>query len=54
MSLPPPNPPSRHGDRARAVMRLRHLSPRTEEAYVQWMRRYYVADLPVGPAEPDQ
>ena len=31
----------RLGDRARAAMRLRHLSPRTEEAYVHWMRRYY-------------
>ena len=31
----------RLGDRARAAIRLRHLSPRTEEAYVQWMRRYY-------------
>jgi integron integrase len=29
------------GDHARAVMRLRHLSPRTEEAYLGWMRRYY-------------
>jgi len=34
-------PTVRLGDRARAVMRLRHLSPRTEQAYVQWMRRYY-------------
>ncbi len=28
-------------DRVRAAMRLRHLSPRTEEAYLQWMRRYF-------------
>lgn len=32
---------TRLGDRARAAMRLRHLSPRTEEAYVHWMRRFY-------------
>ena len=35
------NPTVRLGDRARAAIRLRHLSPRTEEANVQWMRRYY-------------
>lgn len=29
------------GDRARAAMRLRHLSRRTEEAYVGWMRRFW-------------
>ena len=33
--------PLRLGDRARAALRLRHMSPRTEEAYIQWMRRYY-------------
>jgi len=33
--------PPRLGDRARAAIRLRHLSTRTEEAYVHWMRRYY-------------
>jgi len=31
----------RLGDRARAAMRVRHLSVRTEEAYLGWMRRYY-------------
>ncbi len=35
-----PRPP-RLGQRARAAMRLRHFSPRTEEAYLGWMRRYY-------------
>ena len=30
----------RLGDRARAAMRVRHLSVRTEEAYLGWMRRY--------------
>lgn len=29
------------GQRAREAMRLRHLSPRTEEAYLEWMRRYH-------------
>lgn len=29
------------GERAREAMRLRHLSPRTEEAYLGWMRRYH-------------
>ncbi len=41
MTLSPPIPSARLGDRARAAIRLRHLSPRTEEVYVQWMRRYY-------------
>ncbi len=38
-TTPPPAP--RLGDRARAAMRRRHLSPRTEAAYIQWMQRYY-------------
>ena len=29
------------GERAREAMRLRHLSRRTEEAYLGWMRRYH-------------
>ena len=29
-------------DRVRAAIRTRHLSPRTEEAYVFWIRRYIV------------
>jgi integron integrase len=37
----PRRAPPRLGDRARAAMRRRHLSPRTEEAYLGWMRRYY-------------
>jgi integron integrase len=28
-------------DHVRAAIRLRHLSPRTEEAYLHWMRRYF-------------
>ena len=34
-------PPRQIGDKAREAMRLRHLSPRTEEAYLGWMRRFY-------------
>jgi integron integrase len=33
--------PPRPGDRARAAMRLRHFSRRTETAYLHWMRRYF-------------
>jgi integron integrase len=29
------------GDRVRAAIRLRHLSPRTEQAYLDWIRRYW-------------
>ncbi len=38
---PRPNPTPRLSERARAAMRLRHFSPRTEEAYLGWMRRYH-------------
>ena len=49
MAIRPPSssavgmPPGgrRIGDRAREAIRRRHLSPRTEDAYVQWMQRYY-------------
>jgi integron integrase len=34
-------PVPRLSDRARAAMRLRHFSPRTEDAYLGWMRRYH-------------
>jgi integron integrase len=34
-------PVPRLGERARAAMRLRHFSPRTEETYLGWMRRYH-------------
>jgi len=36
---PPPAP--RLSERARAAMRRRAFSPRTEEAYLGWMRRYH-------------
>src|SRR2546425_10413589 len=29
-------------DRARSAIRLRHYSPRTEEAYVGWIRRFVI------------
>jgi integron integrase len=38
---PPPRAPSGIGERARAAMRLRRFSPRTQEAYLGWMRRYW-------------
>ncbi|MFO1054928.1 MAG: integron integrase [Planctomycetota bacterium] len=51
-----PEPTIQPGARARAAMRLRHFSRRTEEAYVAWMLRFWKfsghrnpADL--GPAE---
>ena len=28
-------------DRVRSRMRLQHLSPRTERAYLHWMRRFF-------------
>ncbi len=37
----PPRPP-RLLDRVRAALRLRHYSPRTEEAYCSWIRRYVI------------
>lgn len=39
--MDPTQSPPRLGDRARAAMRRRHLSSRTEDAYIQWMQRYY-------------
>ncbi|MCK6460588.1 MAG: integron integrase, partial [Planctomycetes bacterium] len=38
---PWPDPGDRLIDRVRAAMRVRHLSPRTEQAYLDWMRRYF-------------
>jgi integron integrase len=47
MNPPPPDPPSpprsdppRLLDRVREAIRLRHYSPRTEVAYVGWIRRF--------------
>ena len=38
--MPAPPPPPRLLDRVRHALRLRHMSPRTEEAYVAWIRRF--------------
>ena len=35
-----PNPKSRLLDQVREVIRLKHYSIRTEDAYVQWIKRY--------------
>ncbi len=37
-----PNPKLRFMEQCREVMRYRHLSPRTEEAYLHWIRRFIV------------
>ena len=39
--LPVPQPP-RLLDQVRQVMRVRHYSPRTEDSYIQWIKRYIV------------
>ncbi|HSB41277.1 MAG TPA: integron integrase [Methylomirabilota bacterium] len=40
MPDPLPPPPPRLLDRMRAALRTRHCSPRTEKAYVGWIRRF--------------
>jgi len=40
MPTVPSSPPPRLLDRVRQALRLRHYSPRTEEAYVAWIRRF--------------
>jgi integron integrase len=37
-----PGSPPTLGDRVRAVSRLRHLSPRSEQTYLDWIRRYWI------------
>lgn len=39
MSLPTQNPP-RLLDQVREAIRIRHYSIRTEQAYLQWIRRF--------------
>jgi hypothetical protein len=43
-SPPTPERPQRPRllDQVRAAVRMRHLSPRTEAAYVGWIRRFIV------------
>lgn len=38
-------------DRVRTAIRLRHYSPRTEEAYAGWVRRFVVFHQKRHPAE---
>jgi len=38
--MPPDSPPPRLLDQLRAAIRARHYSPRTEAAYVGWIRRF--------------
>jgi len=38
-AVPAPGKP-RSLDRVRSAVRVRHYSPRTEDAYVAWIRRY--------------
>ena len=40
MELPPEAAGPRLLDRVRSALRLRHRSPRTEDAYVHWVRRF--------------
>jgi integrase len=48
---PPATPAPRLSERARDAMRLRHFSPRTEQAYLGWMRRYHELHDRRNPAE---
>jgi integron integrase len=49
---PPPDAPKpRLLDRVRETLRARHYSPRTEEAYVSWIRRYIFFHGKRHPAE---
>ncbi|MCA9509932.1 MAG: integron integrase, partial [Myxococcales bacterium] len=47
----PRPPPPRLLDRVRATMRLRHMSRRTEDAYVAWIRRFIFFHGKRHPAE---
>jgi len=46
-----PPSPARLVDAVRSAMRLRHLSPRTERAYLGWIRRFVVAHGRRSPRE---
>jgi hypothetical protein len=48
--MPAPQPP-RLLDRVRHALRLRHMSPRTEEAYVAWIRRFILFHEKRHPSE---
>ena len=49
-NVPPAAPKPRLLDRVRQALRARHMSRRTEEAYVAWIRRFYTHVLNRGPA----
>jgi integron integrase len=49
-AVPPAPHPPRLLDRVRAAIRARHYSPRTEEAYVLWIRRFILANEKRHPA----
>jgi integron integrase len=53
MDAAPPaaSPPPRFLDRVRLVLQARHFSPRTEEAYVAWIRRFILFQ---GKRHPDR
>jgi hypothetical protein len=53
---PPTSAPQTLSQRVRATIRLRHLAPRTEEAYLGWIRRYHQANGGRDPARlgPDE
>jgi site-specific recombinase XerD len=46
-----PNPPKKLLDQVRDAIRLKHYSHRTEETYVQWIRRYILFHKKRHPAE---
>jgi hypothetical protein len=46
----PPAPPKLL-DRVRQAIRMRHYSPRTEQAYVHWIRRYIFVHKVRHPAD---
>jgi len=51
-ALPQPTSPKlKLLDRVRHVIRARHYSRRTEEAYVHWIRRYIVFHRKTHPSE---
>ena len=49
--VPRATPAPRLSERAREAMRLRRFSPRTEQAYLGWMRRYHEFHGRRDPAE---
>ena len=49
--LPESGPPPKLLDRVRHAIRTRHYSRRTEQAYVDWIRRYIVFHRVTHPAQ---